>query len=147
MAISVSPGVLHQNKSSQSLENLTNSTATTAQTVSVTTLVTAISGGTATGTNSVNVYLLPDDAPDGTEKIIYMEATGEATVRCTMATGLHNYGRDVAGAATATNIAGALIGAATGAFILGAKGSWLKAMMLNGGWTILGGSATWATAT
>lgn len=146
MAITSDPGALVQRHSGQSIQNLSQSTATAQQTISVTTYVTALAGGTATG-GTINLYLLPDSAPDGTEKFIYQVATGESRVQLTMATGMHYIGRDVAGIATATNAAGAVIGAATGALVLAAKGSWIRAIMLNDGWTVLGSNATFGTGT
>lgn len=146
MAISLTSGAQTQRVGGQSIENLSQSTATAQQTLSNTTYVSALAGGTATG-GTINLYLLSDDAPDGTEKLIYQVATGESRVQLTMATGLHYLGRDVAGIATATNAAGAIIGAATGALVFGAKGSWVRTIMLNDGWTILGGSATFGTGT
>ncbi len=146
MAISLTAGAQIQRVGGQSIENLSQSTATAAQTISNTTYVTALAGGTATG-GTINLYLLSDSAEDGTEKLIYQVATGESRVQLTMATGMHYLGRDVAGVATATNVAGAIIGAATGALVLAAKGSWVRAIMLNDGWTILGGNATLGTGT
>ena len=146
MAISLTAGAQIQRVGGQSIENIAASTATAQQTIGVTSYVTALAGGTATGDTN-NLYKLLDSAPDGTEKLIMQTATGRSTVDVTFATGMHYLGRDVAGIATATNAAGAIIGAATGGLVLGAKGSWFRCIKLNDAWTILGGNATFSTGT
>ena len=129
-----------------SIEVLTQSTATAAQTLSVNTYVSVLGAGTATGSNGINVYVLPA-GPVGTEKFITLSATGEATLRLTMATGQHYWGRDLGGLASASQTANAWIGAATGAFVLTAKGQWLRTLFTDDAWVVLGGVATIATAT
>lgn len=146
MAVTITSGTQLSFPRSQSVETLTNSTATAVQDISAFSYVTTISGGTATGTAGVNNYALPE-GPDGLEKLVFLIATGEATVHLTMATGQHYIGRDVAGIATATNYAGAVIGAATGALVLSAKTDYIRAIYLDGGWTVLGSNATFATVT
>lgn len=146
MAISITPGTQYMVPGNQNIDTMSQSTATAAQTISVTQYISVLGAGTATGTNSVNVYTLPA-GPDGTEKLIYLAATGEATLRMTMATGQHVFGRDLANVASATNVACAFIGAATGAFVFNAKARWLKLLCLDEGWTVMGGNATIATAT
>lgn len=146
MAITITDATQTQRLGMQSIEQLTQSTATAAQTVSAVSHITVVGVGTATGTLLRNQYLLPS-GPDGLTKYIYMAATGEATVQMTMATGQHYIGRDIAGVATATNVGGAVIGAATGALVLSAKGDYISGMFMDGGWTILGSNATFATAT
>lgn len=146
MAVTITSGTQTGFLGQQSVETLTNSTATANQTISAQHAVTTISGGTATGTLSINQYVMPE-GPDGLMKFVYLIATGEATVKMTMATGQHYIGRDVAGIASATNAAGAVIGAATGALVLSAKTDYIWAIFLDGGWTVLGTNATFATAT
>ena len=147
MPISISPGARHQTMGAQSVEVLTQSTTTVAQTLSNTSYVSALGAGTATGSMARNLYNLATTALDGTEKMIYLSATGEASLTFPWATGQHYIGRDVAGVATATNVAVALIGAATGGLVFIHAAAWARMIFLNGGWTVLGGNATFGTTT
>lgn len=145
MAVTETPGTRVFVPQSQSIQTLTASTATAVQNINVTQYITTISGSTVTvGTH--NMYLLPE-GPDGCEKLVYQLATGVCSVKLTMSTGLHYIGRDKADVASATGIAGAVVGAATGHLILSAKNSWFRAVFIDAGWTILGGSATFGTGT
>ena len=139
MAITITAGTQRQSFGMQSVEQLTQSTATAAQTLSAVDHVSILGAGTATGTLLRNQYLLPE-GPDGLEKIIYLAATGEATLQMTQATGLH------AQFSTSTD-AVFRVGAATGAYVLGAKADYVRAVFIDEGWTILGTNATFATAT
>ena len=148
MAISTpSAGTRREAWGAGAVEALTQSTATALQTLSVTTYVSSLGAGTATGTMARNVYVLPATAPDGTEKIVILGATGEASLTFTMATCLHYIGRDTAGVASATNVAVAIIGAATGGLVLNTTNSWVKLMAMNSSWIIVGGNATFGTTT
>ena len=140
MAVSITPGVRRQVLGSQSIQTLSNSTATAAQNISITTFVSTIAGGTATGSLLRNQYLMPE-GPDGLEKVVYMLATGEATLQMTMATGLH-------ASWSMSSDAVFTAGAATGAFVLNNKGDFVRALYLDGGWTVLGmNGATFGTST
>ena len=147
MTITINGGSqVRQEGTFQSKEDLTQSTATSRQSISLRTPVTTFSGGTATGFG-VDLYTLAD-GNEGDEKVIVMLATGEAKmVFTTMATGVHYIGKDTAGIATATGYAGMISGAATGALTFTTAHQYVRCKFFNGGWNILGGQATFATAT
>lgn len=139
MAITITGGTQRQSFGMQSVEQMTQSTATAAQTLSAVDYISVLGAGTATGTLSINQYVLPE-GPDGLEKIVYLAATGEATLQMTQATGIH------AQFSTSSD-AVFRVGAATGAYVLNAKADYVRAVFLDGGWTVLGTNATLATAT
>lgn len=126
------------------VENLTQSTATARRAVSVHVPVTTLAGGTATGFG-VDLYTVASAAVEGQEKWIQMLATGEAKVVFeSLATG-----RIPASAgfqASATVFDNAYV-SATGAFTLSNPTHFLFAKYVNTRWWILGGMATFATAT
>lgn len=147
MAISLTGGTqITPEGSFNAVETLTQSTATAEQSVSLTHQVSTLSGGTATGF-SINRYNV-GAAAEGTQKLIVMSATGEAYVRFgaattnLMATGSHYFGL-----ASATGIAGSILGQATGAFVLGDKNDYIRAQYWDSEWHVLGGFGTIATAT
>lgn len=126
-----------------SVENLTQSTATARRAISVHVPVTTLSGGTATGIG-VDLYTVASSAVEGQEKWIQMLATGEAKVvfesiatgRLPVSTGFQ---------ASATVFDNAYV-SATGAFVLTTPAQFLFAKYVNTRWWILGGMATFATA-
>ena len=69
----------------QQVETLTQSTATALLTVSVSIPVSVLGGGTATGAAVRNIYSLAAGV-EGQEKVIVMNATGEASVTMAFAT-------------------------------------------------------------
>jgi len=137
------------------VERLNQSTATTRQSISVATPLTEIAtggGSTATGFG-VNLYTVASYATagagpvEGFEKTITMAGTGEVKV---VFNGLATTFTGIPEIATATvsapqSIMTAVL--ATGAFVMQKSSDFLWAKMINGQWRIVGGNATYATAT
>lgn len=124
MTITTTVGAqIRPNTSYTAVETMTQSTATAAQSLSTTIPVSTVGAGTATGTLSINQYLMATgNGWDGMEKVVQMGATGEATVQFT--------------------------GTATGAHVLQSDGDFIRLKQIDGTWYLLSSSgATIATAT
>lgn len=124
MAISTTVGAqIRPVESVSAIETMTQSTATAAQSIATSFAVTTLGAGTATGTLSLNQYLLATgDGWELMEKIVQMAATGEATLQFT--------------------------GTATGAHVFQADGDFIDLKQINGTWWVQNLSgATLATAT
>lgn len=151
MAVSINSGDRQVKAGTfDAVENLTQSTATARQTISPHHSCTTLSGGTATGFG-VDLYTLRGTgtatgapAVEGMEKTIMMLGTGEAkvVVESLATTRLPVFGL----VASATVFDNAFV-SATGAFTLSAKGQYLWCKFINQQWFVLGGLATFATAT
>ena len=136
------------------VEALTQSTATARQSISTLIPVTTLGGGTATGF-SLNLYTVASFATntagpaEGMDKYVFMLATGEAKVVFNgIATGGWLGLFEVATNATGGGAVSVMTAAsATGAFVLSAPSHCVWAKMINGLWRVMGGVATYATAT
>jgi len=128
------------------IEQLTTTTSTSEQSIGLQTLITTLSGTSATAGHVHGKFLLGDGV-DGQRKVIYNLATGRSNVNITnFATGMHYFGFDISGVASASDIAGTFRGAATGALVFTVRGQWAEAIFLDGGWRLIGGQATFATS-
>ena len=152
MSVVLNAGMQRTKGSFGDVEVLTQSTATARQAISVIKEVTTLSGGTATGFG-VDLYTVASFATtgagpaEGFEKWIHMLATGEAKVVFNgVATGVLG----IFEIATTTNTAPQSVmtaASATGAFTLSVPHHYIFAKMVNGLWRVVGGAATFATAT
>jgi hypothetical protein len=145
------------------VETLTMSTATTRQSISVRTMITQINSGGATlagaGTATgfgLNLFTVASFATtgvgpvEGFEKYIVMNSTASGEVKVVfngMATTLVAGIPEIATATVATPQSLYTAASATGAFTLTLPNDFLWAKMINGQWRVLGGRATYATAT
>ena len=138
----------------QSQESMTQSTATALQALSVKTDVSILGGGTATGTALRNIYSLAAGL-EGQEKLLLMNATGEASV--TMAFATTRYPFDVGftllgstgGTATIGNVAltDSLV-SATGMLVFQSDGDYALVKYFNAKWHVKDvAGATLATVT
>jgi hypothetical protein len=130
----------------QSIETMTQSTATTPQALSVTTDVSLLGGGTATGAAVRNLYTLGSGV-EGQEKVIYMTATGEASVIFTQPSGRLpvQVSSTIVPSATAVD---AIWASATGQYVLQAADEYVRAVWMNSAWHVIESrGATLATTT
>ncbi len=132
----------------QSVESLTQSTATAPQALSITTDVSVLGMGTATGAAVRNLYTLAAGV-EGQEKIVYANATGEASVIFTQKTGRLPLSLSmIVGAATATGAVDSLFASATGQYVFQAADEFLQLKFLNDAWQVMNArGATLATTT
>lgn len=130
----------------QSVESLTQSTATTPQALSVTTDVSVLGMGTATGAAVRNLYTLAAGV-EGQEKLIYANATGEASVIFTQISGRLDPGVGAVVNATATTV-DANWASATGQYVFQAANEFILTRFMNDAWHVLNiRGATQATTT
>lgn len=130
----------------QSVESMTQSTATTPQALSTRTEVSILGGGTATGAAVRNLYTLGSGV-EGQEKIIYMIATGEASVVFTQPSGRQpiQVSATLIPAATAVD---AVWASATGQYVLQAADEFIRCIWMNSAWHVTEArGATLATTT
>jgi hypothetical protein len=130
----------------QSLETLTQSTATTPQALSVSAEVSVLGAGTATGAAVRNLYTL-GSGDEGQHKLIYMAATGEASVIFTQPSGRLpiSVSSTIIPSATAVD---AIWASATGQYVLQAANEYIFCRWMNDAWHVLESrGATLATTT
>ena len=130
----------------QSVESLTQSTSTTPQALSVTTDVSILGMGTATGAAVRNLYTLAAGV-EGQQKIIYANATGEASVIFTQISGRLPIAVSALAIPSATTV-DALWASATGQYVFQAADEYLRLVFMNDAWQPYAGrGATLATTT
>ena len=140
---------------------LNNTTATARQFISAAHPVTEIGGTTTATGNALNLYTVygtgtstatsgPPIGPavEGMEKAIFLTASAEAKVVFqSMATGRVAGLPEMNGTGTATQVGIYVAASATGAFMLSLPGHYIRAKFMNSQWHVIGGNASYATAT
>jgi hypothetical protein len=137
------------------VESLNQSTATSRQSISVQSMVTQLATTGSTGTGfGLNLFTVASYATagagpvEGFEKYVVMTGTGEAKVVfngiATDYTGIFEVATNATGGGAVSVMTAA---SATGAFVLTKPSQYIWAKMINQQWRIMGGQATYATAT
>lgn len=146
------------------VETLTMSTATTRQSISVRTMITQINSGGATLTGAgtatgfgLNLFTVASFATtgvgpvEGFEKFVILNSTASGEVKVvfngiatTLVAGIPEIATNATGGGAVSVYTAA---SATGAFVLSLPNDFVWAKMVNGQWRVLGGRATYATAT